>query len=139
MTPGTLLSCTSSGVATAEAIVSALAPGRLAAHLDGGKIHLRQRRDRQQRKGNEPQQHRRHREQHGGNGVMNEPVGKTRLEVHRYSVTWTPPCGVSWSPSAVSFEATFTAVPAMSWAWPSVTTRSPGSSPAAMVVTAPCA
>jgi hypothetical protein len=30
VTPGTLLSWTSNGVATAEAIVSALAPGRLA-------------------------------------------------------------------------------------------------------------
>ena len=35
----------SSGVATDEAIVSGLAPGQARAHLDGGKVDARQRRD----------------------------------------------------------------------------------------------
>ncbi len=39
--------CRSSGVATEEAMVSGLAPGKAGAHGDGREIHLGQRRHRQ--------------------------------------------------------------------------------------------
>ena len=40
--PAMVENCFSSGVATEEAIVSGLAPGRRRVHLDGGKVDVRQ-------------------------------------------------------------------------------------------------
>ena len=48
LTPAMVPSARSSGVATLEAIVSGLAPGRLAPTEIDREVHLRQRRDRQQ-------------------------------------------------------------------------------------------
>jgi hypothetical protein len=49
-TPAMVENCFSSGVATAEAIVAGLAPGKPRTHLDRGKIHARQIAHRQQMK-----------------------------------------------------------------------------------------
>ena len=40
--PAMVENCFSSGVATEEAIVSGLAPGKLGGHLDGGEIDARE-------------------------------------------------------------------------------------------------
>ena len=52
-TPEICANCVSSGWATAEAMVSGLAPGSLRGNLNGREIDLRQRRDRQLRIGDD--------------------------------------------------------------------------------------
>ena len=92
VTPAIKANCRSSGVVTLEAMVSALAPGRRRGDLDGGKVDLRQRRDRQHRKGDHAdhqqsgrQQRRRDRtaderfgDAHCGAGAAEAPQGTRR-------------------------------------------------------------
>ena len=61
--PAMVENCFSSGVATAEAIVSGLAPGRLAVTWMVGKVDVRQIADRQQPVGHDAENQDRHDQQ----------------------------------------------------------------------------
>ena len=74
-TPGICAICRSSGWATEEAMVSGDAPGRLALTWMVGKVDLRQRRDRQQRIGDEADEQDRRHHQRGGDGMADERAG----------------------------------------------------------------
>ena len=87
VTPAIWPNCRSSGVATDDAMMSALAPGRLALTEMVGKVHLRQGRHRQHLKRNRPGKGDRHREQRGGHRPANEGRG----DVHAGSASSAPP------------------------------------------------
>ena len=63
--PAMVENCFSSGVATAEAMVSGLAPGRLAVDLDGREVDVGQVADRQQAVGHEAEHQDARHEQRG--------------------------------------------------------------------------
>ena len=93
---GIAANCCSSGVATAEAIVSGLAPGVVGRHDDGREIDLRQRRDRQQVVGADAEhQHAQH-QQRGRDRPADEGFG----DVHRRPLS--PTC---WARRAASRSA----------------------------------
>ena len=62
----------SSGVATDEAMISGLAPGKTCLHVDGGKIDLRQRRHRQHHERNDSRQRNGHRQKRGRHRPVDE-------------------------------------------------------------------
>ena len=62
----------SSGVATEEAMISALAPGKAGAHGDGGEIDFRKRRDGQDVEGHGASQGHGDGQQRGGDGTVDE-------------------------------------------------------------------
>ena len=78
VTPGICANCRSSGAATDEAMVSALAPWQVGGDLDGRKVDLRQRSDRQERKGDDADEGQRRHQQRGGDRPADERFG----EVH---------------------------------------------------------
>ena len=75
MTPAIRPNCRSSGVATEEAMISGLAPGKLRCHGNRREIDLRQRRYRQQPKSDGSGQRDADRQQRRGHGPANEWSG----------------------------------------------------------------
>ena len=72
----------SSGVATAEAMVSGLAPGQLGLHLNGREIHLRQGRHGQELIRDRARERQRHGQQRGANGPMDKQGGDIHTHLH---------------------------------------------------------
>src|SRR5262249_31372823 len=75
VTPGICAGCRSSGAATEEAIVSALAPLEIGGDLDGGKIDLREGSNRQKRIGDDARECQRRHQQRGCDRPANEWFG----------------------------------------------------------------
>ena len=65
----------SRGVATEEAMVSGLAPGRRGVDADGGEVHLRQRRNREDAERHRARQRDGQGQQRGGDRSANEGLG----------------------------------------------------------------
>ena len=71
-TPEICANCVSSGCATEDAMISGLAPGSCARHQDGREVDLRQRCDRQEREGGEPDEEQPRHQQRGGDRALDE-------------------------------------------------------------------
>ena len=109
--PGMVENSFSSGVATAEAMVSGLAPGQAGAHRDRGVVHRGQVAHRQLPVGHQAEDQNAGHDQRGHDRPPDEELG-----IHR-----TP------SLRAVSAAALiWTLEPWRRRSWPSITTRSPG-------------
>ena len=106
--PAIVANCFSSGSATAEAIVSGLAPGRLALHLNGGEVDRRQIADRQQLIRHHAEDADAQHDERRRNRPLDEELG----EIH----------DPAFAPLA---SRMLTRLPGTSRRWPSVTTVSP--------------
>ncbi len=126
MTPGIWAICRSSGCATEEAMVSGEAPGRRGADRDGREVDLRQRRDRQQRIGDDADQQDRHHQQRRRDGMADEGAGDAFLIDRPIRRRQLPP------PAPASMA---TRAPGCKPNWPTVTTFSPSLSPLATTAT----
>src|SRR5881396_1870238 len=122
-TPAIVENCFSSGVATADAIVSGLAPGRLAFTVIVGKSTLQVAHG-QQAVGHDPEQQDAHHDERRHHGPLDEELGEAHLSASS-----------SRAGSAAPF--TSTGAPGTSRSCPSVTTSSPGRTPTPP--SAPCA
>ena len=93
VTPAIRPNCRSSGVATAEPIVSGLAPGKRRVHLDRGEFDLRQRRNRQQEIAQRPDQRDRDRHQRRADRAMDERSRQTHVQSSPTVATSGSTCG----------------------------------------------
>ena len=122
-TPGICANCRSSGAATDVAMVSALAPCQVARDLNGRKIDLRQRRDRQEREGGDADERDRRHQQRGGDRPADERLG----EVHEAPLFVRLAACASMLTGALVFNLYC----------PPVTTRSPSAMPEVTMVRSP--
>ena len=95
--PAMVVNCRSSGVATAEAMVSGLAPGRLGVDRDGGVIDLRQIADRQALVSDDAEQRDARHQKAGGNRPPDKGFGNIHAEPPLAPPSAAPAC----APSAV--------------------------------------